>query len=62
MPSPPSSSTIELPVLDISSADKEVAAKLVESVSRYGFVYIKNNEAGIPPDDVDAMFMLVCPI
>ena len=60
MSTPPPLS-IELPVLDISSTDKEMAFKLVESVSKYGFVYIKNNEAGIPPSDVDAMFALVYP-
>jgi hypothetical protein len=60
MSTPPPLS-IELPVLDISSTDKEMASRLVESVSKYGFVYIKNNEAGIPSGDVDAMFKLVYP-
>lgn len=52
--------SIELPVLDISTIDDEAAARLVDSVSKYGFAYIKNNSAGIPPADVDAMFKLVC--
>jgi isopenicillin N synthase-like dioxygenase len=51
--------SIELPVLDISRTDNETAARLVDSVSKHGFAYIKNNSAGIPPADVDAMFKLV---
>jgi isopenicillin N synthase-like dioxygenase len=50
--------SIELPVLDISTIDNQTAARLVDSVSKYGFAYIKNNSAGIPPADVDAMFKL----
>jgi hypothetical protein len=52
-------SAVDLPVLDISTVDKAVAKHLVETVSQYGFVYIKNNQAGIPAADIDAMFQTV---
>jgi hypothetical protein len=49
----------DIPVLDISNADKALAVHLVKTVSKYGFVYIKNNLAGIPVVDIDSMFETV---
>jgi hypothetical protein len=50
---------LQLPVLDISNSDNETAKALVEAVTHYGFVFIKNNNAEIPPTDVTGMFDLV---
>jgi len=52
---------MELPVIDLnysSSPDSGTAEQLVNSVSQYGFVYIKNNCGIIPPNDIDFMFDL----
>lgn len=52
---------MELPVIDLnysSSPDRRVAKQLINSVSKYGFVYIKNNCGIIPTQDIDFMFSL----
>jgi isopenicillin N synthase-like dioxygenase len=49
----------QLPVLDISLPSKDVATHLVQAVSKYGFVYIKNHGLSLPPADIDAMFAMV---
>lgn len=52
---------MELPVLDLkysSPPDPQIAKELIDSVSRYGFAYVKNDSGQIPPSDVNAMFSL----
>jgi isopenicillin N synthase-like dioxygenase len=52
----------QLPVLDISTPDELVAKRLVDTVAKYGFVYIKNHGLSLPGLDIDDMFALVhCP-
>src|SRR5579871_3777635 len=52
---------MELSVIDLnysSSPDPKVAKQLINSVSQYGFVFIKNNCGIIPTKDIDFMFGL----
>jgi hypothetical protein len=51
--------TIQLPVLDVSKPGPETASELVEAVKNYGFVFIKNNHAEVPVEDIDGMFGMV---
>ena len=49
----------EIPVVDFAgfldgSAKEEVAAALLDSFKRFGFVYLKNY--GVPTEEVDEMF------
>jgi hypothetical protein len=53
------SQEIRLPVLDVTTADTETAKELVEAISKYGFVFIKNNHNEIPPPVIEEMFGLV---
>ena len=52
---------MELPVIDLnysSPPDPNAAKQLINSVSQYGFVYIRNSCGIIPPQDIDFMFSL----
>lgn len=52
---------MELPVLELKHSfppDPQIAKDLINSVARYGFVYVKNNSGQIPPRDINAMFNL----
>jgi hypothetical protein len=51
--------TVSLPVLDVRESSIATAKSLVNSVSKHGFVYIKNNHGEIPSKDVGNMFDLV---
>lgn len=51
---------MNLPVVDLSKPDEEVAQHLVQAVIEHGFVYIKSEGSGISKDDVNEMFSLVC--
>jgi hypothetical protein len=46
-----------IPVIDLSAPS--AAAEILEAASTYGFVYVKNNELGIPSQDIHNMFELV---
>jgi isopenicillin N synthase-like dioxygenase len=52
----------QIPVIDISgsSLEREIAERLVEAASTYGFVYIKNEGKDIPVKVIDDMFNVVC--
>jgi hypothetical protein len=50
---------INIPVIDISSPSLDVAKDILEAASTYGFVFVKNHEVGIPPEDIQGMFDLV---
>lgn len=51
----------QIPVINISgpSPDHEVAERLVEAASTYGFVYVKNEGKDIPVKVIDDMFDVV---
>ncbi|OCK93267.1 Clavaminate synthase-like protein [Cenococcum geophilum 1.58] len=49
---------INIPVIDISSPSLDVAKDILEAASTYGFVFVKNHEVGIPPEDIQGMFDL----
>jgi hypothetical protein len=57
--SPNKGQELQLPVLDMRDGDAKTAKALVEAVTHYGFVFIKNNSGEIPPDNVNEMFDLV---
>ncbi|KAK5019080.1 hypothetical protein LTR60_001242 [Cryomyces antarcticus] len=48
-----------IPLIDISSASSETAKQLLDAASTCGFVFVNNNEAGIPPADIHDMFELI---
>jgi hypothetical protein len=56
---PSNGQELRLPVLDIRSSDDATAKALVEAVTHYGFVFVKNNNGEIPSDNVTEMFDLV---
>jgi hypothetical protein len=56
---PSSKHTLSLPVLDVRESSLATAQSLVNSVSKHGFVYIKNNHGEIPSEDIKNMFALV---
>ncbi|OCK82339.1 putative oxidoreductase [Lepidopterella palustris CBS 459.81] len=47
-----------IPVIDISSPSPDVAKEILHAVAKYGFVFVKNHEVGIPPEDIQGMFDL----
>jgi hypothetical protein len=51
--------SVQIPVIDISPSNPNASTQLVEAAASYGFVFVKNNEAGIPPGDVDNIFQIV---
>lgn len=48
----------QIPVIDISPRNPDGPRQLLDAASRYGFVFIENNDAGIPPEDIAQMFDL----
>lgn len=48
----------KIPTIDISSSNKNSASQLLDAASKYGFVFIENDENGIPPQDIAHMFDL----
>lgn len=49
----------QIPVIDISAANSAQAPQqLLDAATRFGFVFIKNNEGGIPPDLISNLFDL----
>lgn len=59
MPSATPSQSAEIPVIDISHSNPDAAFQLLVAATDNGFVFIKNNDAGIPAQDIDDMFDLV---
>lgn len=50
---------VNIPVIDISEANENAAADFVDAATKYGFVFVKNNAAGIAPDEIRRTFALV---
>jgi isopenicillin N synthase-like dioxygenase len=51
--------TDQIPVIDLSGPEAEVAKQLVDAASTYGFVYVKSLGKDIPVEDIDSIFALV---
>ena len=54
----------QIPVLDISNPDVELARQLVDGAEKYGFIFIRNHNGEMASSDIDSMFELVrgrCP-
>lgn len=52
-----SRATAEIPVININS--EGAASRLLDAAASHGFVFVENNEAGIPVKDIQDMFDLV---
>ncbi|KAJ4295024.1 hypothetical protein N0V90_007032 [Kalmusia sp. IMI 367209] len=48
----------EIPVIDISKPSPEVAQQVLEAASAHGFLFIKNDGAILPLEDISNMFSL----
>ena len=48
--------TLQIPVIDVSSSNPDAASQLLSSAATFGFVFIENNDAGIPPQDITKLF------
>jgi hypothetical protein len=51
--------SIELPVIDVTSTDENTAKELIDAVVTHGFVYLKNNNNEIPSANLENIFDLV---
>lgn len=51
--------TADIPVIDISEANQDAAADLIDAAAKYGFLFVKNNTAGIAPGEIADVFSLV---
>ncbi|EON70013.1 hypothetical protein W97_09279 [Coniosporium apollinis CBS 100218] len=49
---------LDLPVIDISSADSGVAKQILDAASRYGFVFVSNENNAFDQADIQRMFGL----
>jgi isopenicillin N synthase-like dioxygenase len=49
----------QIPVIDLSGPEPEVAKQLVDAAASYGFVYVRNLGKDIPVEDIDSTFALV---
>ena len=47
-----------IPVIDISKTNQDAASQLLDAAAKFGFVFIENNEIGIPSQDISRMFDL----
>ena len=50
---------LQIPVIDLSHATATTADKLVDAVSRYGFVFVKSKGLGFTSEIIDDTFALV---
>ena len=53
-----SAAAVNIPVIDISAENKGAAVQLLDAAAKYGFVFIENNKAGIPLQDISRIFEL----
>jgi isopenicillin N synthase-like dioxygenase len=49
-----------IPIIDLSGDQDQVARQLVEAAEEHGFIYIKNSGVDISPSEIDEAFQLVC--
>ena len=50
---------LQIPVIDLSQATAQTADKLIDAVSRYGFVFVKGEGLGFTSQMLDDTFALV---
>ena len=50
---------INIPVIDISVANSQIAEQLINAVVQWGFVFIKAHGSGFTSDIIDNMFQIV---
>ncbi|KAF2138868.1 uncharacterized protein K452DRAFT_300923 [Aplosporella prunicola CBS 121167] len=48
----------DIPVIDIATPTPAVAKQLLAAASAHGFVFVRNHDIGLPPEDIQAMFAL----
>lgn len=54
-----SSSQVQIPVIDISSANPHAAEELLSAARQFGFIFVANdNNAGVPPELINEVFDL----
>jgi hypothetical protein len=51
--------TNQIPVINLSGPEAEVAKQLVDAAATYGFVYVKSLGKDIPVEDIDSIFAMV---
>ena len=51
--------TLHIPVIDISSSNKQIGHELLDAVVQYGFVFIKSSGLGLDAETVNHMFDIV---
>jgi isopenicillin N synthase-like dioxygenase len=49
----------DIPLIDLSGPESDVAKQLVDAAAEHGFIYIKNQGLDIPVAGVDEAFALV---
>ena len=50
--------SLHLPIVNISQSNKGAPQQLLDAAREYGFVFIENNEAGVPAADIARTFNL----
>jgi isopenicillin N synthase-like dioxygenase len=55
------SASAEIPIIDLSGDQHQVAKQLVDAAEEHGFIYIRNLGKDISAADIDAAFKLVRP-
>ena len=58
-PSQTNGLNLQIPVIDLSHATAQTADKLIDAVSRYGFVFVKGEGLGFTSQILDDTFALV---
>ncbi|KAK3691574.1 hypothetical protein LTR37_018583 [Vermiconidia calcicola] len=53
-----SNTEIGIPVIDLSSSNRDAPSQLLDAATKYGFVFIENNDVGVPTRDISDMFNL----
>lgn len=49
----------DIPIIDISNPSPEVAQQILDAASTHGFLFIQNDGAILPVEDINYMFDLV---
>ena len=50
--------TVDIPVIDIAPTNHDAPKQLLDAATKYGFVFVENDEAIIPAKDIDQLFSL----
>lgn len=49
-------SQAQIPIIDLSASNLDAPRQLLDAASKYGFVFVENNEAGVPAEEIARMF------